>query len=67
LRQNLLDCGIETGVHYKPNHLLNLYKKINHNLPITKNLQDRILTLPLHPGLTNKDIEKVVSCLETNL
>ncbi|MCF8340943.1 MAG: DegT/DnrJ/EryC1/StrS family aminotransferase [Chitinophagaceae bacterium] len=56
----LLDKGIQTGIHYFPNHLLSLYKNnVVRQLPITDNIFPRLLTLPLHPDLKEEDIEKV--------
>ena len=57
IRNELLKVGIETGQHYKANHNLTLFKK-NKKI-ILKNtdfLEERILSLPLHPSLKNEDI-----------
>jgi dTDP-4-amino-4,6-dideoxygalactose transaminase len=59
LREYLSTKGIQTGIHYKPNHLLSLYKKDKDNLPITLNLYKEILTLPLHPELSVSDVEYI--------
>jgi dTDP-4-amino-4,6-dideoxygalactose transaminase len=62
LRENLKSKGIETGVHYKPNHMLQFYKNIsNHPLPVTESVYPEILSLPLHPELTETDIEYVIT------
>jgi dTDP-4-amino-4,6-dideoxygalactose transaminase len=50
LRNFLLKKGIETGLHYQPNHLLTKYKT-NYKLPVTDFLSKCILSIPLHPGL----------------
>ena len=56
MRENLLKNGIETGVHYQPNHLLKLYnKKNNANLKNTENIHKQLLTLPLHADLEISD------------
>ena len=45
----LNENSIETGIHYKPNHLLSLYSdKKKFELPITEQLYSEIFTLPLH-------------------
>jgi len=59
LREYLSTKGIQTGIHYKPNHLLSLYKKDKDNLPNTLNLYKEILTLPLHPELSVSDVEYI--------
>ena len=60
LRQFLLEREIETGIHFKPNHLLSFYGGGREALPVTERLYGELLTLPLHPGLGDEEI-KVVS------
>lgn len=58
-REKLSKKGIETGIHYKPIHKFSLYKsKIK--LPITEKIAREIVTLPTHPNLTQKDLEKII-------
>ena len=58
-REKLAKKGIETGIHYKPIHNFNLYKsKIK--LPITEKVGKEIVTLPTHPNITKKDLEKII-------
>ncbi|MFH1453395.1 MAG: DegT/DnrJ/EryC1/StrS family aminotransferase [Armatimonadota bacterium] len=63
-RQELIDYlkqkGIDTGIHYIPNHLQPFFKKFKTKLPVTEKLFGEILTLPLYYGMTNKDINKVI-------
>lgn len=67
LRQYLLDSSIECGIHYYPNHLLTYYGAREGDLPITEQIYSELLTLPLHPDLTEEDqdyvIEKMRKCL----
>lgn len=64
LRQMLLDRGIETGVHYQPNHELSFYKRaLSIPLKVTERIFPRLLSLPLHPDLTDEDISYVVENL----
>lgn len=68
LGEKLREDGIETGVHYYPNHLLEKYSTIEKvNLPNTEYLASRIMTLPLHPELTVEELEYVVNRLCTRL
>jgi len=60
LRQFLQDRGIECGIHYKPNHLLSFYGGKNGLLPVTEQLYEELLTLPLHPGLRDEEIDHVI-------
>ena len=63
LRQFLLDHGIECGVHYMPNHLLTLYGADRTSLPVTEQIYEELLTLPLHPDVTDEN--QVVSHFES--
>ena len=60
LRQFLRDRGIESGIHYKPNHLLSFYGGGQVALPVTERLYDELLTLPLHPGLQDEEIDYTI-------
>jgi len=66
IRENMQALGIQTGVHYMPNHLLSFYH--GSNLPVTEGLFRKLLTLPLHPDLVEDDIDRIcealISCLE---
>ena len=59
LRRNLLTAGIQTGVHYKPNHHLSFYNTSEISLEKTDILYPRLLTLPLHLDLKEEDIDLV--------
>jgi len=50
---------IEVGIHYKPVHQMTLYK--NHvKLPITESIGKQIISLPIHPNLTNSDVDRII-------
>ena len=58
-RKKLLEKGIQTGIHYKPIHEFSFYKsKIK--LPITEKIGKEIVTLPTHPNIQEKDLEKII-------
>jgi dTDP-4-amino-4,6-dideoxygalactose transaminase len=59
LRAALEAQKIQTGIHYKPNHLLTLYGGGRVSLPVTERLYEELLTLPLHPGLDTADVDRV--------
>ena len=68
LRKRMLAMGIQTGVHWKPNHLLTFYSQHNKvRLPLTESLFSRLLTLPLHMDLTKHDVQFVCSTLSSLL
>lgn len=56
-------AGIPTGVHYKPNHLLTFFGGGRVTLPATDKLHSELVTLPLHPGLADSDVETVCATL----
>ncbi len=64
-RQKLLEKGIETGVHYYPNHLLSYFrlKSKDDALHTTDRIFPQLLTLPLHPDLSDRDVDTVVAGL----
>lgn len=65
LKIGLENNGVQTGVHYYPNHLLKYYS--NYPLPITELLYSNILTLPLHPDLKKSDIDFICNKIKNIL
>jgi dTDP-4-amino-4,6-dideoxygalactose transaminase len=63
VRRAMEENSIEWGFHYKPNHLLSLYAKQGLHLPAAELLGDELLTLPLHPGLTQEMQDRVVQAV----
>jgi len=59
LRDELLKLGIQTGVHWQPNHQLDFYSDYQIGLKNTEKIYPHLLTLPLHPDLNNEDIEYI--------
>lgn len=65
LRSELKEMGIETGVHYQPNHILSFYKNANQGpFPVLDSVFSSLLTLPMHPDLEFSDIDRVVDSLQ---
>jgi dTDP-4-amino-4,6-dideoxygalactose transaminase len=60
LRQFLMDKGVECGIHYKPNHLLSFYGAKKGMLPVTERMYDELISLPLHPGLSDAEADYVI-------
>ena len=65
-REKLRKNGIETGTHYKPIHLMKMYKRKN-SLPITESVGKQIVTLPIHPNLKKSEIEKIINSVNRNI
>lgn len=66
LRDSLLEKGIQTGIHYKPNHLLDFYSS-TFKLSKTEQYYSEILTLPLHPDLTRSDVNYICESIKSML
>lgn len=64
LRQQLSSNGIETGVHYYPNHWLSLYRTKGVNIPVVESIYQRLLSLPLHPSLKESDLLYICNTLK---
>lgn len=62
LQQHLLDHGIQTLIHYPiPPHKQEAYAEFNHlSLPITEKIHKEVLSLPISPVMTDKEVEKVI-------
>ena len=56
----MTDSGIECGIHYYPNHYLEYYGDGGMRLPVTEEIYNELLSLPLHPDLTRKDQDYIV-------
>lgn len=64
IRSRMLDAGIQTGVHYQPNHALTFFRYSEAlPLPVMDNIYPRLLSLPLHPDLSLADVDYCVSKL----
>ena len=63
----LADLGIPTGRHYRPNHQLSFFGGGREKLPGAESLYESLLTLPLHPGLSDADVRHVCASLQRAL
>ena len=62
LKEFLFQQNIETGIHYKPNHLLTKYKDVGY--PNAEIFGECLLSLPLHVDLNEEDILRVTSLIK---
>jgi dTDP-4-amino-4,6-dideoxygalactose transaminase len=68
LQNQLIDQGIQTGIHYQPNHTLTRFRDPDAlSLSVTDTVFPTLLTLPLHPDLTEHDVEFVCERLKACL
>ena len=63
LMQFLKDRDIETGINYIPNHLHPFFRRKGVTLPETERAFGEILTLPLHCGLSDDDVQTVIEAV----
>ena len=56
----LKEKGIGTGIHYIPNHLQPFFASFATSLPVTEQIGEEILTLPLYNDMTDQDVELVI-------
>ncbi|WP_049985939.1 DegT/DnrJ/EryC1/StrS family aminotransferase [Halobellus rufus] len=63
----LADRNVDTGVHYPTpahQHPAIVSRVETPELPVTESLCDRILSLPMHPRLTDAEVDYVCSAIE---
>ena len=64
---SLSEANVECSVHYIPLHLFEFYQeKYGYRVgdfPCTETAYERVVSLPLHPGLTDGDIHTVVAAI----
>jgi dTDP-4-amino-4,6-dideoxygalactose transaminase len=67
LRSQLLEIGIETGIHYPvPIHLQHAYSSLGYragDFPVTEAFSRRCLSLPIYPELSDTQIQKIATVL----
>ena len=68
VRERLAEKGIQTSVHYQPVHLFRIYRERfgykPGDLPLTEWVANHELSLPLYPGMTEKDVTYVTDSLK---
>jgi dTDP-4-amino-4,6-dideoxygalactose transaminase len=68
IRQQLTNAGVESGLHYPiPLHLQRAYRHLGYavgDFPVTEGLKDRIISLPIYPGITTEAVTHVAAELQ---
>lgn len=68
LREQLAVQGIQTGIHYQPNHVLEFYRHARERALIqTDVVFQKLLSLPLHVDMTEKQVARVCDALTSAL
>jgi len=55
--------GIDSGVHYIPNHLQPFFEDDKVVLPVTEKVWQEIVTLPLYYDMTDDDVQTVIDAV----
>jgi dTDP-4-amino-4,6-dideoxygalactose transaminase len=67
--ERLKECGIGTSVHFIPIHLHPYYKHKygfrRTDFPVALGSYERMLSLPLFPGITNDEVGRVIEAVTT--
>lgn len=65
VQAGLRAAGVQSSMHYPPVHRFSFYRAHfpGTGLPHTEAFADAELTLPLHPALTDADVDRVVAAL----
>ena len=58
-RKKMEEMNIETGIHYRPIHTFTMYKNTA-KIPITEKISKKIVSIPIHPNLTENNIDKII-------
>jgi FlaA1/EpsC-like NDP-sugar epimerase/dTDP-4-amino-4,6-dideoxygalactose transaminase len=68
-RERVLSCllraGIEARIYFPPAHRQPAYRDLDAKLPVTERVASRILSIPMHAGLTSEDLEEIAGVIET--
>jgi dTDP-4-amino-4,6-dideoxygalactose transaminase/nucleoside-diphosphate-sugar epimerase len=67
VRAALTAVNIETGIHYKPGHLLSFFGGAKVSLPVSERLYGELLTLPFHFELTDGEQDRVCETVKAAL
>lgn len=59
----LKEKGVGTGIHYIPNHLQPFFKPFVTSLPVTEQIGEEILTLPLYYDMTDEQVSTVIEAV----
>jgi len=63
LRSFLAKRGVDSSVHYIPNHLQPYFRTATVSLPVTERVYDEMLTLPLFTDMTDGDFDRVATAV----
>jgi dTDP-4-amino-4,6-dideoxygalactose transaminase len=64
--RRLREAGVGANVHYRPIPSHSYYRRLlpTASTPVANALSERLLTLPLHPGMKESDVDFVLGVLD---
>jgi dTDP-4-amino-4,6-dideoxygalactose transaminase len=69
--QKMTACGIGTGLHFEAVHLTSYYRDVlgchPGQCPVAEDVCSRVVSLPLYPLLSDTDVERVVTAVQSAL
>jgi dTDP-4-amino-4,6-dideoxygalactose transaminase len=69
--EELKQRGVMASVHFIPLHRHPFYMKAfsydHRDLPVSDSIYDRIISLPVYPGMSNEDVQHVVQSVQDTL
>jgi dTDP-4-amino-4,6-dideoxygalactose transaminase len=64
--KHMQNKGIEVGTHYRPIHTMSAYKEFDTGkLPVTNITGDKIVTLPIHPNLSDEQVDFIIEVINS--
>lgn len=58
--------GIEVGAHYRPIHTMSIYRETGRKgLPVTEEIGKKIATLPIHPNLSDEQVDLIIESINS--
>ena len=64
--KEMKEMKIETGSHYIPVHTMSFYKS-KKKLPVTNDIAKKIVTIPIHPKLSDKEVNYIIKTVNSLL
>lgn len=65
LKEHLDEHDIAAKIYFDPVHLEEVYKEIDTDLPVTLNISDRILSLPIYPTMKDEEVQTVLNTVKS--
>ena len=65
LQKHLANSNIQSGMHYPiPIEKTGVYQDCGWNSPVTLKYSEEIVSLPIHPFMTDNEVSRVIDCIQ---